>query len=1139
MAQQPGVRLLPDDPKQPIPPTSHTHAQLHIPQPMSSLPAPTGGGEEVPAFLHELVPFRCPMGFVKPHTRAQLFDQKRGNRGNSNSSNSSSNITNNTYDHTGSVDWRAALRESSPLLQTFKNEANQLENDLLRAKEMELKHKTMSMQTLAKGSGFRIPENKRPAAENFERLHLNYEVKTKQKPASSDFQSSAQNKLVKEYLDKQNWLYSGPRPTTTTSDIHNQDTLLLRTPLTTEHYRRQHPSGRAPQEGTFNQPTTVEHSGAALARSDELLKQMEEFAEGRCRQQRQIIEELVQDMRTKEVDLNHLATERDRLQEDRSRLMANTERLVTQAGEYGTSVRQAHDDRGALLDSVSEELGKLRDLSEQELRARENEAKTAWGRCQTAEWERDQLSAETQRLLLRADADTERLRRTLQAKDDRLAHAKTELDRVRFEQESVLEKTLRVYRAAEESRQAARVAMETKEGQLQEAGHQMDAMAALHQRLVEQSRILTEQADENTSHLQRLLKVKVEQINDLMTQLDTLRAEKRRLEENSGSLAELAEGSQSEVAGLRTLVGEKEAELRTTQAQLEELKKFLQDTAAKERKARAELQSFIEELIDRTQRAEAELHTLKSLSASTTLNNVTTVEPSSLSHAVDSSERTGLPAAPSRNDIPLRNSRRTMTSNVAHPHTPAWRSGLPLFSDVSDTNVHNPKPPKVPSDASRRRKHTPKTSSRYNRDDISMKTEERLHTIDNSHRRSQTQRNIGSDDEEVQDWQESSGKGSLSGSEYIPIRERQSDTTDSSEIEHKESMPDSDNEYLAKQLNKQFLKTHRKRVLKTFQSGSNESKTRRPTSVGRSYNGKDMYSKEEPTKPNKDKNKIDSTKIKHTLDKSWDPTYPSGHKSMVDLSVKRSQRHEDRCRSRSLSPGALLDEHPGSEERSKKKLTGTKTSRNDAVTSDHVTEDSGLRGLMDENGILWDDMDTLPDVSDSELGRMSPSGSEAIATKATHVPSQVTKRMVSSHTAIHVPQARCTDIQSEMVKRNTRRLYNDNSNKLSSGSVKKSKSYSNFKFRPIKQASLEQKSLSDKDISSGGREVYKYITKPPEEENYDTHCISGYSPTLSRSDMSLSVRSNDDGKSYRNVESLQDKIQRISERFSNQRKSRN
>lgn len=31
----------------------------------------------------------------------------------------------------------------------------------------------------------------------------------------------------------------------------------------------------------------------------------------------------------------------------------------------------------------------------------------------------------------------------------------------------------------------------------------------------------------------------------------------------------------------------------------------------------------------------------------------------------------------------------------------------------------------------------------------------------------------------------------------------------------------------------------------------------------------------------------------------------------------------------------------------------------------------GLDNLMDENGILWDDMDTLPDVSDAELDRVS------------------------------------------------------------------------------------------------------------------------------------------------------------------------
>lgn len=68
-----------------------------------------------------------------------------------------------------------------------------------------------------------------------------------------------------------------------------------------------------------------------------------------------------------------------------------------------------------------------------------------------------------------------------------------------------------------------------------------------------------------------------------------------------------------------------------THRELQNLKTFLQDTADKERKARAELQAFIEELIGRAERAEAELQALKTRSFTPAARDVHTEADRTLS----------------------------------------------------------------------------------------------------------------------------------------------------------------------------------------------------------------------------------------------------------------------------------------------------------------------------------------------------------------------------------------------------------------------------------------------------------------------------------------------------------------------------
>lgn len=146
---------------------------------------------DVPEYMSELIPYRCPkcghmrrfatlrelrqhlqkdhafqMGFVKPHTRANIFDKKETVRTNikQNHTNPYCNTTDTTGRQPVSVNETLLqfsgknkdkphyldthIRESSPLLQSFKDEAEVLEMEVQLAKQTEMSHKATSMKNL-------------------------------------------------------------------------------------------------------------------------------------------------------------------------------------------------------------------------------------------------------------------------------------------------------------------------------------------------------------------------------------------------------------------------------------------------------------------------------------------------------------------------------------------------------------------------------------------------------------------------------------------------------------------------------------------------------------------------------------------------------------------------------------------------------------------------------------------------------------------------------------------------------------------------------------------------------------------------------------------------------------------------------
>lgn len=157
---------------------------------MSSLQGAALEPNDVPEFLNELIPYRCPkcghtrrfatlrelrhhlqrdhaykMGCVKPHPRASIFNSPSGKNDLHKplqdedaddiyrlaETNAGSRVRT-KYRINAENYYKREERESSPLLQSFKDEAEKLEQELQKAKHVELRNKAASLHQLSNSS---------------------------------------------------------------------------------------------------------------------------------------------------------------------------------------------------------------------------------------------------------------------------------------------------------------------------------------------------------------------------------------------------------------------------------------------------------------------------------------------------------------------------------------------------------------------------------------------------------------------------------------------------------------------------------------------------------------------------------------------------------------------------------------------------------------------------------------------------------------------------------------------------------------------------------------------------------------------------------------------------------------------------
>ena len=220
------------------------------------------------------------MGFVKPHTRAQLFD------GAVKTSPSSYNRPVVSRPDVTNLPWARQEREKSPLLQSFKDEAERLEREVQSAKHRELQHKTRSMQEMI-GSSVTSDQ----PANDPKRVtgHFNFEVKTKTKPIYVNVQSPVTRSGIETFA-------TSPIPRfSVLNNATTADVSVVRNP----------PINSLPVSG-YTTFTTTQNNDAMktqlmtspLEEAAEMTRRMEQLAAERGRQQRQIIEELVQGIPT-------------------------------------------------------------------------------------------------------------------------------------------------------------------------------------------------------------------------------------------------------------------------------------------------------------------------------------------------------------------------------------------------------------------------------------------------------------------------------------------------------------------------------------------------------------------------------------------------------------------------------------------------------------------------------------------------------------------------------------------------------------------------------------------------------------------------------------------------------------------------
>ena len=113
----------------------------------------------------------------------------------------------------------------------------------------------------------------------------------------------------------------------------------------------------------------------ALHQSHDMMNDLETAAENKCKEQRDIIHQLMNGMQAKEQELKVATKEQYNLRNEHERLYQETEDLFRRADSHNESLKQELRNRNDVLQHLNGELERIKSQSAHELQLKENELK--------------------------------------------------------------------------------------------------------------------------------------------------------------------------------------------------------------------------------------------------------------------------------------------------------------------------------------------------------------------------------------------------------------------------------------------------------------------------------------------------------------------------------------------------------------------------------------------------------------------------------------------------------------------------------------------------------------------------------------------------------------------------------------------
>ncbi|CAC5395562.1 unnamed protein product [Mytilus coruscus] len=349
----------------------------------------------------------------------------------------------------------------------------------------------------------------------------------------------------------------------------------------------------------MNSRRNIWKSSDELYNAEDVLNGVETAAEERFKSQQNIIQNLVDELQQKDLQLTNANRDAERLRHDREKLMNEVEELFKSADFGNKKLLQELETKEQELNAVNDELDHIKQAASDELKHKDQKLIEAERSLQQIEYERKSLEDERENLIEKVQMDSGLLRKTLEMKENQVRKLNSELEAMKQEQNELLSESMELYNTADQGTSKLKDILRLRDCQLREAEQELNRLKELNDRLVWESRQLTEQADSHSQVLHELLRQREDELALVKQELEsTLQSDKPK-------------AVNEQLEQLQQIVLEKTAHLEQKEKELQSLKMFLTTTAEKEAIAREKLEKFISDLIDRADKAEKELQYLK------------------------------------------------------------------------------------------------------------------------------------------------------------------------------------------------------------------------------------------------------------------------------------------------------------------------------------------------------------------------------------------------------------------------------------------------------------------------------------------------------------------------------------------------